>query len=49
MIIMCEAASIQTCPEREKYVVLVLDEMHIKEELVYDKQTGQSNNIYYFM
>ncbi len=35
-----QLARIQTCPEREKYVALILDEMHVKEELVYDKQTG---------
>ena len=35
-----EAADIHTCEERDKYVVLILDEMHIKQELVYDKQTG---------
>ncbi len=33
-----ERADIQTCPEREKYV---LDEMDVKQELVYDKQTGK--------
>ena len=32
-----EAADIHTCEERDKYVVLIL---HIKQELVYDKQTG---------
>jgi len=26
--------------DRSKYVVLVIDEMHIKEELVYDKYEG---------
>lgn len=34
------AASVHTCPEREKYVLLVMDEMHIREDLVYDKHTG---------
>ena len=24
----------------EKYVILIMDEMHIREDLVYDKQTG---------
>ena len=27
------------CPEREKYIALVMDEMHIKEDIVYDKHT----------
>lgn len=31
-----EAAKVQTCEEFQKYVVLVMDEMHIKEDLVYD-------------
>ena len=35
-----EVAHIRTCPEREKYVILVMDEMHIKEDIVYDKHTG---------
>ena len=39
-----EAAQIHTCPERDKYIVLVMDEMHIKEDIVYDKHTG---NLYF--
>ena len=35
-----EAGKIQSCPEREKYVVTIMDEMHIKEDVVYDKHTG---------
>lgn len=35
-----DAANINSCPEREKQVILLLDEMHIKENLVYDKHTG---------
>ena len=35
-----EAAEIATCPEFKKYVFLLLDEMHVKEDLVYDKHTG---------
>jgi hypothetical protein len=30
-------ASIKACPEREKYVVVLMDEMHIKQSLVYNK------------
>ena len=29
-----------TCPEREKWVILLLDKMHIREDLVFDKHTG---------
>ena len=35
------AANLDQYKEREKYVILLLDEMHVKEELVYDKHTGQ--------
>ena len=35
-----EAANIQSCADHEKYVVLLMDEMHIKEDLVYDKHSG---------
>ena len=35
-----EAAKIHTCPEREKYVITTMDEMHIREDIVYDKHTG---------
>ncbi len=35
-----EAANLATCPEREKYVIIIMDEMHIKEDIVYDKHTG---------
>lgn len=33
-------AKIETCPERERYVAILMDEMHIKENLVYNKHTG---------
>ena len=36
-----EAANLATCPEYEKLVVLLLDEMYIREDLVYEKQTGK--------
>ena len=35
-----ETANICECQEWEKYVALILDEMHIKEDLVFDKHTG---------
>lgn len=35
-----QTAKVDTCPEREKYVLLLLDEMHIREDIVYNKHTG---------
>ena len=35
-----EAANVVSCPERDKYIIIILDEMHIRENLVYDKHTG---------
>ena len=35
------AAKVASCPEREKYTILLLDEMHVREDLVYDKHTGE--------
>ena len=29
-----EAAEVNSCPERNKYVLLLLDEMHVREDLV---------------
>ena len=35
------AANLTSCPEREKYVLLLLDEMHIQQDLVFDKHSGE--------
>ena len=35
-----DTARIDSCPERVKYVIIIMDEMHVKEDLVYDKHTG---------
>ena len=35
------AANLDQCKEREKYIILLLDEMHVKEYLVFDKHSGQ--------
>jgi len=35
-----EAAKLTTCPEHEKCVVVLMDEMHMRESLVYDKASG---------
>ena len=34
------AANITSCPDHQKYVIILMNEMHIKENLVYDKHTG---------
>ena len=33
-------ANLATCPAWERYVCILMDEMHIKEDLVYDKHSG---------
>ena len=35
-----QAASMKTCKEWEKCMILLIDEMHIKEDLIYDKHSG---------
>ena len=35
------AVQIDRCEEKEKYVLLLLDEMHVKQDLVYNKSTGE--------
>ena len=35
------AANILTCPEWHKFVILLIDEMYIREDLVYNKYTGK--------
>ena len=34
-------SKVDTCPEREKCTILLIDEMHIREDLVYDKHSGE--------
>jgi hypothetical protein len=36
-----EEAKVKTIPDFQKYVCLLLDEVRIKEDLVYDKHTSQ--------
>lgn len=38
---LADAAKVKTCPERDKLVILLLDEMHIREDLVFDKHSGE--------
>ena len=33
-------ANLSSCPERGKFVIILADEMHIKQSIVYDKHTG---------
>ena len=35
-----QAAKLDTCPDREKHVILLMDEMHLREDLVYDRHSG---------
>ena len=36
-----DAAGISSCPDWKRHVVLLIDEMHIREDLVYDKFSGR--------
>ena len=35
------ASKVDTCPEREKCTILLIDQMHIREDVVYDKHSGE--------
>ena len=35
-----EAAKVGSCPDRDRCTMLLLDEMHIREDLVFDKHSG---------
>ena len=39
--LLMKSADITSCPEWHKLVILLLDEMYIKEDLVYNKHTGK--------
>ena len=36
-----EIAKIGYCEEKDKYVTLLMDEMHIREDIVYDKHSSE--------
>ena len=36
-----KAAKVSTCPERDRSVTLLLDEMHIRQDIVFDRHSGQ--------
>ncbi len=35
-----DLAKIESCKLIDKYVIIIMDEMHIREDIVYDKHTG---------
>ena len=35
-----ELAELDSCEERSKCVIIIIDEVHIREDIVYDKHTG---------
>lgn len=35
-----QSAKVESCPEREKHIIILLDEIHIREDLVLDKHTS---------
>ena len=39
-MLLADTAHISSCPEKDKWVILMMDEMHLKENLVFDKHTG---------
>ena len=39
--LLMQAAALASCPEWHKLVIILLDEMHICEDLVYEKHTGK--------
>ena len=41
---LCNAARLGECEKWEKHVILLIDEMHIKEDLVSDKHTGEKEH-----
>ena len=40
-VLLSRAAKVESCSERDKYTLLLLDEMHIREDIVYDKHSGE--------
>ena len=42
---LCHAAGLEKSEELDKHVLLLLDEMHIKEDLVFDKHSGNNNYV----
>eukprot|EP00731_Ephydatia_muelleri_P010026 Em0005g612a len=40
-VMLMEAAQVDTCAERDKYVNILMDEMYIREDIVYEKHSGK--------
>ena len=40
-LMLMEAAKVDMCPDRNRCTLLLLDEMHIREDFVFDKHTGK--------
>ena len=40
-LLMMQAYNMSSCPEHEKLVILLLDEMYVREDLIYDKHSGR--------
>ena len=40
-LLLMQANNMPSCPEHQKLVILLLDEMYIREDLVYDKHSGR--------
>ncbi len=36
-----DASKVASCLERNKYVLLLLDEMHVQEDLIFNKHSGE--------
>ena len=36
-----DCVNIDSCSERDLYVILIMDEMHIRDEIIYDKHSGR--------
>ena len=43
---LCQSAQIEKCEEWQKHVIVLLDEMHVKEDLVFDKHSGMIHIIH---
>ena len=39
-VMLRNAANVESCPEREKYVVILIHEMYVQEVLVFDRWNG---------
>ena len=40
-VMLMEAVQVDTCAERDKYVSILMDEMYIREDIVYEKHSGK--------